>query len=163
LPQTPMPAYTPPPYRSQIWDDYFTESIACSAGVSHSTISNQPTGSCGGALGFTWMWFEVGAFAPQTIQPRPTGYFTADFVFPLGRWCLYRQCGKPRRILPLGTVGITHLFGTTNALDFSAGADIALNSSQSLRIELKDYANFGHAPQHNAMMRITLVRWLPDP
>jgi hypothetical protein len=163
LPQAPTPAYQPPPYRTHIWDDYYTASVTCSAGDSHST-TNQPTGSCGGALGFTYWWLEVGAFAPQTIQSRPTGYFTADFVFPLGRWCSpARNCGNPHRVLPLGTVGVTHLFGTTNALDFSVGADIALNSSQSLRFELKDYANFGHAPQHNAMLRITLVGWLPDP
>jgi hypothetical protein len=161
------PSATPiPRFRTHIWDDYYTAAVICSAGASHSPNANQPTGTCGGAVGLTYLWFEVGALAPQTIQPRATGYFTTDFVFPLSRFCRLGagNCGKGEgRILPVGTVGFTHIFGTTNALDFSGGVDVALNSGQSLRFELKDYANFGRSPQQNIVFRVALVGWMVDP
>lgn len=155
LPQAPppQPASTTM-YHPKASASYISRAgTSCGVGASTSPAATKPTGSCG--VGITLLpfpiFFEAGVMTPQANRSYLSGYISVDGSIPLAR--------PTTRYLPLAIVGYSRLFETGHALDY--GLALALprfgkhkETTDSLRIELRDYWTFANPAQHNVLLRI---------
>lgn len=88
---------------------------------------------------------------PQANRSYLSGYISLDSSIPLAPPTI--------EYLPMAMIGYSRLFETGHALDY--GLALALprfggekRSSDSLRIEIRDYCTFANPIQHNVVLRI---------
>jgi len=152
LPTAPQPAQSS--YHPRPNDSYtYNAGVFCGVGASTSRVATKPTGGCGAGITFVPLpvFLEVGVMGPQANRSSITGYISVDGTIPLAP--------LSSKILPLAIIGYSRLFETGHSFDY--GLALALprpgepkNSSDSLRIELRDYWTFANPTQHNVMLRI---------
>jgi len=154
LPSAPTPGYHPKPSDSYTYN----AGAFCGMGASASSVSTKPAVGCGAGITFvpTPLFLEVGVMGPQANRSYLSGYISVDGIIPLAR--------STNVYLPIAIVGYSRLFETGHALDY--GLALALprfgkrkDSSDSLRIELRDYWTFANPAQHNVMLR---VGWMSE-
>jgi hypothetical protein len=163
LPEEPILQVPPPKPTAQKpladGDQYFaTAGAFCGTGASTSRVQTIPTVGCG--LGVTLVplpiFFEFGVMTPQANRSYLTGYISVDGSVPL-----YKPVAT---YLPMAFVGYSRLFETGYSFDYGLALAIPrpgkhADSSDSLRIELRDYWTFANPSQHNVMLR---VGWMSE-
>jgi hypothetical protein len=163
LPDAPAPQAKPGtadvPSPSQSY--FYHLGVLCGAGASTSSAGTLPAANCGAGITLMpWpLWVEAGVMGPQANRSPLSGYVSVDQNIPLARSTL--------KVLPMAMVGYSRLFETGNAVDY--GVALALPrfghkgpTSDSLRIELKDYWTFAHPAQHNVMLRVGWMSAVAD-
>lgn len=126
----------------------------CGSGVSMNSSQLTPTGGCGAGMTLVPfpIFLEFGVMAPQANRSNYTGYFSADWSQPL-------YYVKKKNSELQGLIGYSRLFETGHALDYGLSYSFPMpgakkDSTDSMRIELRDYYTFSNPNQHNIMLRI---------
>ncbi len=134
----------------------------CGSGVTMNTSRELPTAGCGAGMTLVPfpIFIEIGVMAPQANRSNYTGYFSTDWSQPLYYW-------KKRNSELQGLLGYSRLFETGHALDYGLSYSFPMpgaskDSTDSMRIELRDYYTFANPNQHNIMLRIGWMKELTD-
>lgn len=153
-PQTQAGAADQPTPGAKPSESYFYRmGVLCGMGASTSPVGTEPTANCGAGMTLIpWpVYVELGVMGPQANRSAVSGYVTVEQDIPLAQ--------TTAKYLPMALVGYSRLFETGNALDY--GVALALprfgkekDTSDSLRLELRDDWTFANPAQHNVMLRV---------
>jgi hypothetical protein len=101
--------------------------------------------------------FEGGYVGPWSRLKSGAGLFSFNYT---PSWSFNKQA----RFLPFATVGYTHLFGTSNAVNFGCGLDLRLSNTRAIRFEVRDYYSpvLPQTARHDVAFRIGWVIYLWD-
>jgi hypothetical protein len=162
LPQAPKPQIARPAPKYDPTNGYFYDiGVFCGTGASTSTVATKPTLGCGAGMTFMPLpiFVEFGVMGPQANRSYLSGYISVDGTIPLYR-------GKSFYV-PAAIVGYSRLFETGHALDYGLALYTPRlskhkDSTEHLRIELRDYYTFANPNQHNIMLRVGWMSELSD-
>lgn len=115
--------------------------------------------------------FEGGYLGPWADRKSGSAFFSADYMaeWNLGKsgaghtpkgQVYWRDRGW--KFFPFAAAGYTRLFGTGSAVNFGGGFDYRLNHNHAIRVDIRDYYSPSSPAQHNVIIRIGWVAYLPD-
>jgi hypothetical protein len=132
---------------------FYHMGVLCGVGASASSAGTLPTTGCGAGATLVPFpfWVEVGVMGPQANRSPVSGYVSVEQNIPLARMTV--------KYLPMAIIGYSRLFETGNAFDYGLALGLPRfgrkgPTSDSLRIEVKDYWTFANPAQHNVMLRV---------
>lgn len=106
---------------------------------------------------------EGGYAGPMTRVSGGAGILSANYLAPIDLRGAHANLNIARGlVLPFLTGGYTRLFGTGNAVNFGAGADLSMGRTSAIRFEVRDYLRLSGPKQHDVALRVGIVVFLAD-
>jgi hypothetical protein len=135
--------------------------LTCGAGTSESVVDAKPTAQCGAIFRVPYVpvpFFdlEAGVMGPQSVRSDASAYLSANLSRPL------LPQHKLKQGFPLIVGGYTRMFETGHAFNYGVGFAHALNHSDYVQFEVRDYWAFSNPNQHNVVFRVVWLFGIVD-
>jgi len=106
-----------------------------------------------------WVGFDLegGSVVPWSRLKSGAGIFSFNYT---PSWTLDQHS----RLLPFATVGYTHFFNFSHAVNYGAGLDLRLFKTSALRLEVRDYYSpaLPQTTRRDTAFRIGWVHYIQD-